>query len=80
MRIIPHNTQHLEELSRLHDDPEGVEILKRSHGLNDTTDVLVSPNKSVFLEELVANHGMPVKYKYNYGRYENVFCFLWSKC
>ncbi|KAI8420086.1 hypothetical protein MSG28_008672 [Choristoneura fumiferana] len=68
MRIVPHNTQHLEELARLHDDPEGVEILKRSHGLNDTTDVLVSPNKSVFLEELVAKSGMPVQYKYNYGR------------
>ncbi|XP_073953155.1 carboxypeptidase B-like [Choristoneura fumiferana] len=69
MKIAPQSYHQLAKLVKLKHDPEGIEILKRSRGLNRTTDVLVAPHKRRFLEQFVSKHGMPVQYKYNYGRH-----------
>ncbi|KAI8420092.1 hypothetical protein MSG28_008675 [Choristoneura fumiferana] len=67
MKITPQNGEHLEELSKLQHVPESIEILKRSRGLNRSTDILVAPHKRAFLDEFVSRLRIPVQYKLNYG-------------
>lgn len=69
LSIAPQTNYHLLRLAKLQNDPEGIEILKRSRGINRTTDVLVAPHMRVFLEQYISKHSMPVQYKNNYGRY-----------
>ncbi|XP_063626586.1 carboxypeptidase B-like [Cydia splendana] len=72
LRIIPNHDQHLQKLAELPLDEEishgEVEVLKRSYGLNDSTDVLVSPNSKKLFEQFAVKNGMPVVTKHYYGR------------
>ncbi|XP_047996795.1 carboxypeptidase B-like [Leguminivora glycinivorella] len=72
VRLIPNHDQHLQKLSELSLNEAAshgeVEILKRSFGVNDSTDVLVSPRSKQLVEQFAVKNGMPIVTKRDYGR------------
>ncbi|XP_063390499.1 carboxypeptidase B-like isoform X1 [Cydia fagiglandana] len=68
IQITPYDNKQLKALMTLADSDD-VDIMKRSHGLNDTTDVLVSPKDQMKVEKFAKIRGMGVKCVDHYGRY-----------
>ncbi|XP_061726043.1 carboxypeptidase B1-like isoform X2 [Cydia pomonella] len=68
IQITPYDNKQLKTLMTL-TDSDDVDIMKHSHGLNDTTDVLVSPKDRSKVENFAKLRGMGVRCVNHYGRY-----------
>ncbi|XP_049877356.1 carboxypeptidase B-like [Pectinophora gossypiella] len=68
LRLYPQNEAQMTSILKFN-DPEGVEVLKRSRGVNDSMDVLVPPDKLHLLKDFALTHLLRLEVKErNYGR------------
>ncbi|XP_048003457.1 carboxypeptidase B-like [Leguminivora glycinivorella] len=68
IQITPYDKKQLKTLMML-TNSDDVDIMKHSHGLNDTADLLVSPRDRRNVEKFAKLRGMGVKRIDHYGRY-----------
>lgn len=68
MQIMPLNKWQMDVVKDFNDPTNQVEILKRSHGLNDTMDILVPHNQREYVKNFADENGLDLQIKEeNYG-------------
>lgn len=68
VKLFPSRTEQIKALNILEQPNEGIEILKKSRSLNDSTDVLVPPNELRFVEDIIKKEDILYEIKSHYGR------------
>ncbi|XP_068620166.1 carboxypeptidase B-like [Battus philenor] len=67
-RLYPMEDAHFEAI-KLFDEPSNhIEVLKKSRGYNDSTDVLVPPDRLTYVKEIAKKNNFNYDFKKNYGR------------
>lgn len=68
-RLYPTEELQLDAI-KLFDDPgNSIEVLKKSRGLNDSTDILVPPDGLAYVERTAKENQLNYEVKNNYGRW-----------
>ncbi|XP_022113411.2 carboxypeptidase B [Pieris rapae] len=68
MKLYPNTKSQIEALRDIENGVPKLEILKRSRNLNDTTDILLTPEQLTELKPFVKKEGITYDIKDNYGR------------